>query len=241
MRRTAALRRIDRLPSDLAQELIDACLDASHRIRLERHVAYERPVILQCDFGELTLLPIDGSATRLRMPFRLANGAEALQGELVLGNRDPLPLLIGKDVAYNDAITAWTYALLGFADATCIKFEPVQPTARRESARPRWHPSPSVSHRRPSMRTLPRRRQWPRHLEPVGQWISYSGSLVASHRRHLNDGRTASDEACERARRVGITLHPDETWVQTHIRGIPDNIEMRFLWHAPIELKPFRT
>jgi hypothetical protein len=238
IRHTATPRRIDRFPSDLSKELINACLGASHRIRLERQVAYERPVILQCDVGELTLLPIDGSETRLHVPFHFAKGVQTLQGELVLGNRDPLPLLIGKDVAYKDAITAWTYALLGFADATCIEFEPVQPTIRRKSARPRWHPSSSVSRHRPSMGTLPRRRQWPSHLEPVGQWISYSGSLVAGHRRHLNDGRTASDDARERARQVGIILHPDETWVQPHVRGIPDNIEMRFLWHMPIELKP---
>jgi hypothetical protein len=86
---------------------------------------------------------------------------------------------------------------------------------------------------------LPRTQHWPRHLEPVGQWVSYSGSLVAGHRRHLHDGRTASDEARERARQVGIILQPYETWVQPHVRGIPDNIEMRFLWHAPVELKLF--
>jgi hypothetical protein len=239
IRHTAEPRRINRFPTNLSQELISACLDASHRIRLERQVAYERPLILQCDVGELTLLPIVGSETRLRMPFRLVKGTETLQGELLLGNRDPLPLLISEDVAHKDAITAWTHALLGFADATCIKFEPTQPTALRVSARPRRGPSSAVSHRRHSMGTLPRTRHWPRHLEPVGQWISYSGSLVAGHRRHLNGGRTASDEARERARQVGIILQPDETWVQPHVRGIPDNIEMRFLWHAPVELKLF--
>ena len=40
---------------------------------------------------------------------------------------------------------------------------------------------------------------------------------------------------------VGITLHWDETWVQSYIRGVPDNIEMRFLWNSPTELKVFRT
>lgn len=239
IRHTTEPRRINRFPTDLSRELVSACLDASHRIRLERQVAYERPVILQCDIGELTLLPIVGSETRLRMPFRLAKGREILQGELLLGDRDPLPLLISEDVAHKDAITAWAYALLGFADATSIKFGPTEPTAQRVSARPRRHLSPAMSHRHPSMGTLPRSRQWPRHLEPVGQWVSYSGSLVAGHRRHLNDGRTASDEACERARQIGIILQPDETWVQPHIRGIPDNIEMRFLWHAPVELKLF--
>lgn len=73
-RRGTTRRRIDCLPNDLAPELRDACLDASRRIRLERQVAYERPVVLECDVGELTLLPIARTKSRLLMPFRLNNG-----------------------------------------------------------------------------------------------------------------------------------------------------------------------
>jgi hypothetical protein len=229
----AEQRRIDRLPDDLALELIDACLRASRRIRLERQLAYERPVFLECDFGELTLLPITGSETRLLMPFRLSKGTATLKGELVLGDRDPLSLLIGKDVGDQDAITAWTCALLGFADATCIE---LQQAGRREPTTPR-HPSSSTCHHRPSTGILPRRRSWPKRLEPVGDLVHYSGSLVAGHRRRLHDGYTASDEARGWARQVGIILKPDETWVRPHARGIPDDIEVRFLWHTPTELK----
>ena len=240
-RRAAARRPIDHLPDWLAPGLIDACLDASRRIRLERQVAYERPVVLECDFGELTLLPIAGPETRLLMPFRLNKRTDTLEGELVLGDRDPLPLLIGEAVADEDAIMAWTYALLGFAAATCIEFEPIEPTARRESARPRRRPSASVSQHRPSMRALPRRQQWPRHLEPVGHWIRYGGSFIAGHRRHLSEDQTASAEARNHASQVGITLGPHETWVRPHTRGVPDGIEMRFLWRAPTELKLSHT
>jgi hypothetical protein len=236
-RRAAARRRIEHLPNDLAPELIDACLDASRRIRLERQVAYEHPVVLESDFGELTLLPITGTETRLLMPFRLSKGTKMLRGELVLSDRDPLPLLIGQDVADEDAITAWTCALLGFADATCIEFEP---TARREPTRLRWHVASSMPQHRESTRTLPRKR-WPKHLEPVGHWVDNSGAFVAGHRRRLNDGKTASAEARDRARQVGIILHPRETWVRPHTRGVPDGIEMRFLWHVPTELKLSRT
>ena len=87
--RAAARRRIDQLPNDLAPEFIDACLDASRRIRLERQVAYDRPVVLEFDVGELTLLPITGTQTRLLMPFRLSKGTETLKGELVLSDRTP--------------------------------------------------------------------------------------------------------------------------------------------------------
>lgn len=157
--------------------------------------------------------------------------------ELVLGDRDPLPLLISQGVADDDAITAWTCALLGFADATCIELEPSAPTARLELAVTPRRRASSVFRRRSSMPTLPRTQRWPRHLEPVGHWIRYSGSFVAGHRRRLNDGKTATDEARDRARQVGIILHPHETWVRPHARGVPDGIEMRFRWHAPSELK----
>lgn len=239
--RAAARRHIDHLPNDLSPELTHACLDASRRIRLERQVAYERPVVLECDFGELTLMPIAGTGSRLLVPFRLNKGVETLKGELVLGDLDPLELLIGEDVADGDAIKAWTCVLLGFADATCIDLEPVEAAVRREPRRPRWRPSSSVSHRPPSARTVPRRRPWPKHLEPVGQWIRYSGSFVAGHRRRLNDDQEASAEARDRARQVGIILHSHETWVRPHTRGVPDGIDMRFLWHTPTELDLFRA
>jgi hypothetical protein len=235
--RAAGPRRIDQLPDDLAPELISACLGASQRIRLERQVAYERPVVLECNVGELTLLPITGTGARLLLPFRLIKGTETLKGELVLGDSDPLPLLIGADISDADAITAWTCALFGFADATCIEIEVGEPTARREPTRPRWRPPSSVSSRRYSTRTLPRKRPWPSHLEPVGHWIPYSGSFVAGHRRRLHNDQTASAEARDRARQVGIVLHLHETWVRPHARGVPDGLEMRFLWHAPAELE----
>jgi hypothetical protein len=74
------------------------------------------------------------------MPFRLNTGTEGLNGELVLGDSDPLPILTGQGVADNDAFAAWTCALLGFADATCIELEPTEPAARRASAGPRRQP-----------------------------------------------------------------------------------------------------
>jgi hypothetical protein len=238
--RSATRRSISRLPDDLTPELVDTCLDASRRIRLERRLAYPGPVILEYGVGELTLMPIVGTAPRLFVPFRLNNGTETMEGALVLVDRDPLPLLIGENVAYADAITAWTHVLIGFADATCVERELAEPTARREPARPRFPASP-VSDRRPSMRTLPRRSRWPRYLKPVGRWTRYSGSIVVAHVRRLPDGQTARDEAHDLARQVGIVLGPDETWVEAHIRGVPTDIEMRFQWHAPTELKLFHT
>jgi hypothetical protein len=238
-KRAAARRRIDALPPDVAPELRAACLEASWRIRNERQVAYERAVVLECEYGELTLLPIVGAEMRLLVPFRLDNGTATLSGELLLADRDPLPLLIGQAVADADAVAAWSCALLGFADATCIEPEPTSPIPRFRRWLAPGSPSGrarSARHAGRSPRSVPRRRPWPAHLEPIGHWVRYSGSFVAGHRRRLTDGRTASSAARDRARRVGIVLRPNETWVQPHTRGVPEGLEMRFRWRAPGEL-----
>lgn len=114
-------------------------------------MAYERPVVLEYDSGELTLLPITRTGTRLHMPFRLSREAMTLKGELILGDRDPLPLLIGEDVSYEDAVTAWACALLGFADATCIALQSAEPAAQRPRAAP-------LRRRFPSRQTVSRQR-----------------------------------------------------------------------------------
>jgi hypothetical protein len=237
-KRAVARRRIDQLPEDLAQELIDSCLDASRRIRLERQVAYDRPVVLECSIGELTLLPITGTGNRLLLPFRLNNETGSVTGELVFGNSDPLALLIGEDVPYEDAVMAWMCALLGFADATCIDFE--TEAAVRRWAGSQGRPASRTPQSPSTPRVAPRRQPWPKCLEPIGRWVRYSGSFVAGHRRHLQDGQTASDEARDRARRVGITLHQHETWVRPHARGVPDDLEMRFRWHVVVTLERYR-
>jgi len=233
----SARRRVDHLPGDLHPELLAACLHASRRIRLERQVAYDRPVVLQCNLGDLTLLPITGNQSRLMVPFCLTTDTSALTGELLLEDRDPIPLLIREDITDRDAIAAWTCALLGFADATCIDIEPGEPTSRHKPMKSRRRQSSTPSHPDLTSRPLPRKRKWPQHLEPVGHWMRYSGSFVAGHRRRLNEGQSASADAIDRARQVGITLHQNETWVKAHARGIPDGIEMRFRWHAPTHLR----
>ncbi len=236
-------RRFNQLPVSLAKELKRACLDASRRIRLERRLDYgDTPVILECDVGELTLLPITGPENRLLFPFRFRRDAKTLPGALILINRDPLPLMIGADVGDEDAITAWTCALLGFADATCIDLERRGQAARRETVKTRSHPSSKVRRTAPQRRSVQSRHRWPTYLEPVGDTARHIDSLVRGHRRHLPDGWTASVEACDRARRIGIILRAEETWVQPHPRGhgMPVGVEMRFSWHAPAELMHMR-
>lgn len=233
--RAMARRRLDEFPAGLPAELEEACLEASWKIRHERQVAYERPVVLESEYGELTLLPITGPEERLLVPFRLEDGVEELEGELVLAGRDPLPLRIRPEVGDERALVAWVCALLGFADATCIEIEPAPPSNPR-SRSPRWSTSRPRPNNGATSYAVPRRRPWPAHLEPIGHWVRYSGAFVAGHRRRLNDGQSASAEARARARQVGIALAANETWVRPHTRGVPDGIEMRFRWVAPAPL-----
>jgi hypothetical protein len=232
---TNARRLISGLPDSLPAQLVDACLAASQRIRLERQLAYERPVILQYPLGELTLWPVAGSGTRLVVPFQFKEGPRTIKADLILGSRDPLAVLIDESVGQGDAIKAWVCALLGFADATCIDLVAASSALRHHAPRSPQSSGSSTLPRLPSMPGLPPKRRWPSHLQPVGHWVRYSGSLVAAHRRVLHDGRTASQDAIQRAHQVGIILRAGETWVRAHTRGIPDDVEMRFRWSPPAE------
>jgi hypothetical protein len=230
-----AVRYIRRLPDYVPAELRAVCIEASRRLRLERQVAYGRPVVLMCSIGELTLLPVIENDRGFSLPFQFAFGSGTIRAQLALVDGDPLPLEIGEDVALEDAVLAWTNALIGFADVSCIHLD--SPATRALAGH---RPTASTAVPVPAPRRIPRAtrggRPWPNHLVPVGRWASYSGSFVAGHRRRLTAGRTASEEAHQMAHQVGITLRPDETWVRPHARGIPDALEMRFQWHRPDEL-----
>jgi len=237
--KSSAWQLIDQLPDDLSPELINACLDASRRIRLERQLDYgDTPVVLESDDSVLTLLPIAGTETRLFVPFRFIRGVTILSGELLLRNYDPLPVQISADVLFEDAIAAWTCALLGFADATCFALDSSEPTGRRDSPRPQRRSSPQGPHRRPTAPTMQSRSRWPDYLVPVGRTIHYVNSFVRGHRRRLPNGWTASDERRTDARRIGIILDAHETWVQAHARGMPEGAELHFIWHRPTEMHP---
>ena len=112
----AQLRRIGQLPEYLGPDLIDACLQASYRIRNDRQQAYDRPVVLESSTGELTFHPIGGTPPGLHVPFslRMSNltGNAPVRGRLLLGNEDPVPAMIATDASEEDAITAWVTALL---------------------------------------------------------------------------------------------------------------------------------
>jgi hypothetical protein len=152
-------------------------------------------------------------------------------GELLLAQTgDLLPAMVDAHAGWAELIGGWACALLGFEAATCFEPEPDQPGMRHR------HRSSNGSDREPIRRSqsrrVPRRRAWPEHLEPIGDWVRYQGAFVSGHRRRLFGGRRPSMKARMRAAEVGIALGPRETWVQSHTRGIPEDVEMRFRWRS---------
>ncbi len=231
------MRRLGSFPTWVDRELVRACLEASYRIRHERQVAYERTVVLESPGAELTLLPIKGTGVGLRVPFRVRRTGSALRGELLLGPAGEwMPAMVEADAERELAIRGWACALLGFAAVTCFEAEPFEPSSPQGHSISSRSSSPRGSDRRLQPRTVPRRRAWPAYVEPIGEWVRYRGSFVSGHRRRLF-GRAPSAKARQRAEEVGIVLRPNETWVQAHTRGIPEDMEMRFTWRAPEALR----
>lgn len=234
-------RRIDALPHGLPRGLLDACTGASRRIRTDRRIAFERPVTLECNRGELAVQPITGYAPELRVPFTYRRNqslaAGVIRGELHLSRHDPMPVTVGEDVRDEDAYKAWIAMLLGFADLTCNGPEPANPHRLDE------HPTTTSSelhrlrHLSPGRVTIPRERIGP--LQLIGKWIDLGGSYVAAHVRRLRDDQEHSAEAEDRAAQAGIILQPHETWVREHVRGVPEGTEIRFRWTPPKELNSY--
>jgi hypothetical protein len=127
-------------------------------------------VVLESGLGELTLLPVTGAVPSLLMPFKLNREIGNIEGALVLGDHDPLPLLITEDVNDEDAMLAWTCALLNFAATTCVEFEAPNPATEPTSVGPRQRLPLQEPLKASTTRKLPGRRQWPAYLQPTGHW-----------------------------------------------------------------------
>lgn len=228
---------IDEVPESVGSELAEEVLEASRKIREERRLAFDRSVTLEYELGALTLAPIAGTPERLRVPFTLARDRQRIGGEILLSARsDPLPVRIDEDAGLL-LEGVWAAALIGLADATCFELPQPQPhhDAASRSTVGGGHRRGGRSKRSDGYRRLHSSAAtgiWPAHLQPIGSWARYSGSFVGGHRRRLRDGWSASPEAIENARRVGIVLAPGETWVKPHARGLPEKVSIRFRWRA---------
>ena len=220
-------------PDGCHAEMEEAVLEASSRLRLERQIAFDRPAVLRTRALRIRFSPVEGRSGHFFVPFAVRDGEQESHGLISLtGDRDPLPVLF-EHASDEFILSAWAAALLGYAALTA----PVMVRGQRR-VRP-LHPSGRAPARGGSRWV--RARSAPSSV--FSPELTYSGGhhrgaahFVVGHRRQLFDGREPSDEAVARAADYGIRLHPDETWVRPHARGLSDGQEVEFRWAPRIAL-----
>ena len=240
----APWRPIGGPPDGLAPQLVARCLEASADVRLRRRIAYSHRIVLEAENGSISFAPIAHTRSGLTVRFELFSEGARVRGAIGLdGAKDPLPVHVEASASDDLVRAAWCTALLGFAAATCFSIDHVERDRHsdREPTSP-WRTGRSDTSRRPEVlgekrQVLPRRGFWPSHLQPTGAWAKHGPSFVPGHRRRLTRGQKASAEAVQRARLVGITLQPAETWVQPHTRGLADGDELTFCWRPPAAIR----
>jgi hypothetical protein len=227
----------DEPPPDAPEAVVEECLEASRRIRLERRLAYEHVIFVVSPTAEIAIEPVTSRRRILEVPLRVTVGGRTLGASIQLLEfaRDPLPVAVERSAA-ELAGAAWAAALLSFAAITCFEVDEGAATSAPEPRETRL-----ADHRlraSSTHRAAPRRQSgspWPRSLRPVGPWSRAANSLVAAHVRRLPPGHVPSDEAEANAVAVGIRLRPGETWVRSHVRGVPEG-GFRFAWAPPLAL-----
>ena len=241
--RTSVSQVLTHLPGLASDVDRTRALNASAQIRTERSREFGHTVILRRGKTSVRFDPIPEHGT-VQVPFEFRAGDAYLIGALRLrAPQDPLALAVFDRSANESVIVhAWLFALLGYAELTCVPVEAAAaklPTEERgdRASRPSGGDRPSVgsrpvskpqSHRggghRPDSALLPG------SLVPTAHTRRYLTSYVAGHKRHLGVGRHPSTDARKRAKHLGIALGPNETWVRPHARGVPDDAALVFEW-----------
>jgi hypothetical protein len=229
---TPALLVVREPPAGLPRGVVEQCLEASNSIRTRRNAAFSQPVTLST-VGRtvVTFFPVQSLGDGAVAPIVFDYGEAKVICDLLLnGDHDPLTLLIRTEV--RDPAGVWALSLLGFATLTVLP-EP-------ELAAPA-NPRPHATHGRRPRASAPARLRAPsrvrylsRDLEPTG--ITRTAHWVLGHVRVLPEGSTHSPGAREEAKKLGITLAPQQTWVRPHARGLLPNQALTFKWKLSHEL-----
>jgi len=224
------------LPPDLNDEHVHRARAATDDLIARRSVVYGHPVDLVAPSTHLRLLPLRRRKGRLEAPFACQIGDAALfAGALVIDRRSDVLAL--WEFAHNGASVGphWFAALVGLRELTCV--EQIDTPGVRTAHEPRGRP---FGLRAAQVRGLDERRFGHRsgllhgdRLRPTAGTLQIAGNYVAGHRRQLQPGQTASDDAAARATEFGITLGANETWVRPHARGFPPDATLTFTWDEP--------
>jgi hypothetical protein len=232
---------------DLSQRVSSAELSkakrASRRLREDRSLALPIPAVIRSSGLQLRFFPIrrEGNAPIVPFEYLEEDKSSSEKGVIFLASPET-PISIGllnapEEIWGRVAVTV----LEAFADLTC--FDGVTPERAKGSSettnmgptvpRPAENdgPPPSTSSQPP--RSAPRNRRgsaWGQSLIMVGDDPLRGASVVLGHIRRLGPDRQASSEAVKRARDLGISLKPGETWVSPHTRGAGESSVLRFEW-----------
>jgi hypothetical protein len=120
-------RRVRRVLTELPASVSDAdravAVAASGRIRSERALDFGQPVVLRLPNSSVRFLPIAEHAPVAEVTFLYRAGGRTLLGALRLKSpHDPLALVVADDHSDEEFIVeAWTTALLGYAELTCVQ------------------------------------------------------------------------------------------------------------------------
>ena len=126
---TATAASID--ASELDDEVIDACTEASKGIRLNRTAAFSNPVELFFRGGSIRFEPITDQP-RLSVPFLLTlDDDPSVRGRLALRGGDPLAVSFSGFVEPSLASRGHALVLLGFATLTVLPLPEDRATASR--------------------------------------------------------------------------------------------------------------
>lgn len=229
-------------PPDLAPELAQMAREASARIRLDRTLAHEHPVVIVLPQGEIRFEPIR-DVVALEVPFTHTGTRGTTRGALrLLTPTDPLPLAVASPDNTRQMGVVWAVALCAYAELTCVDISSIVSRSRRPrhsqatGSRTKTPRNSGVEIGGRPLRLRPRI-QYSEALIASRETETFLASYVAGHRRRLQPGQTHSRDAERHARAIAITLKDDETWVRPHTRGEPPLEDLRFTWHADDSLR----
>jgi hypothetical protein len=238
--RPAAVLVLESLPATLSVEQRAGAVKSSERIRIDRARAFDRRAIIEIgDEGhaQIGFDPIRRSEAGPEAPFRYTRtGNDPIEAALRLGGPDPLPVAAFDEMREADLAEAWVIALAAFADLTC--FGDARSVTDRATG-PRASKPGRIGPTHPAAPSIPRRRRRlgssSESLSPLGHAAGRGVSYVCGHRRHLSRGG-CGPEALRIALDMGIELRPGETWVRSHVRGLPPDVALEFRWRPPAYL-----
>ena len=224
-------------PDDLDDVDWEAMCVASDDLRHRRSLAFGHTVRLRATEFRVAFDPIRERGGAVEVPVVF----DADAGRVKAGLRLTSPLTPLAFVVYDGdralVNRAWLFALLGYAELTCVAPADGVPPRAAPAARGDHDPRPA---RRDSRgRQVPRATRTHRvgmldlsdNLAPTPATQRTLAQYVAGHRRRLPGRRRASDEARRRASALGIILpEHGQTWVSPHHRGLPVDLALEFRW-----------